>query len=85
MVIDHYRQQALAQGYIGDSILNSVSDTLAMIAGFLLAWRFPVWIIVTVALALELFTGLMIRDGLMLNIVNLIHVFPSIEAWQMGA
>src|SRR3989344_1172342 len=29
MVIEHYRQQALAQGYVGDSILNSVSDTLA--------------------------------------------------------
>src|SRR3954468_7157945 len=27
MVIQHYRQQALAAGYNGDSILNSVSDT----------------------------------------------------------
>src|SRR3989338_3453057 len=39
MVIEHYRQQALAQGYIGDSILNSISDTIAMILGFLLAAR----------------------------------------------
>src|SRR3954467_3864543 len=27
-VIQHYRKQALAAGYVGDSILNSVSDTL---------------------------------------------------------
>src|SRR3989338_9550800 len=29
-VIQHYREQALAQGYTGDSIINSVSDTLAL-------------------------------------------------------
>ena len=33
-VINHYREQALALGYTGDSILNSLSDTLAMAAGF---------------------------------------------------
>ena len=42
MVIDHYRQQALAQGYTGDSIINSVSDNVAMMLGFLAAWRLPV-------------------------------------------
>jgi hypothetical protein len=35
MVIQHYRQQALAAGYRGDSILNSLSDTLMMSTGFL--------------------------------------------------
>ena len=29
-VIQHYRQQALAAGYSGDSILNSLSDTAMM-------------------------------------------------------
>lgn len=43
MVINHYRQQALAQGYTGDSILNSVSDNVSMMLGFLVAWRLPVW------------------------------------------
>jgi hypothetical protein len=28
VVIRHYRQQALAQGYVGDSIINSLSDSL---------------------------------------------------------
>jgi len=37
MVIQHYREQALAQGYTGDSIINSIFDTFAMIGGFLLA------------------------------------------------
>ena len=38
-VIQHYRQQALAAGYVGDSILNSVSDVVMMSAGFLFASR----------------------------------------------
>src|ERR1700712_784055 len=38
-VIQHYRQQALAAGYVGDSILNSLSDTLMMSIGFFFASR----------------------------------------------
>ena len=47
MVIQHYREQALAQGYTGDSVINSISDTVFMILGFLFAWRAPVWAIAT--------------------------------------
>ncbi len=36
-IIDRYRQQALAQGYVGDSIINSLSDTACAIFGFFLA------------------------------------------------
>ena len=84
MVIDHYRQQALAQGYTGDSIINSISDTIAMVFGFVLAWRLSVWAVVFLALFLELFVLYIIRDNLTLNILNLIHQFPSIAAWQAG-
>ena len=84
MVIQHYRNQALAQGYVGDSILNSLSDTLAMIGGFLLAWRLPVWTSVVLVLVLELFVGYSIRDGLLLNIVNLAYPFEFIATWQTG-
>ena len=82
MVINHYREQALAQGYTGDSIINSIFDTLAMIGGFILARRFPVWTVVILALALEIFVGYMIRDNLTLNVLNLIYQFPSIAVWQ---
>ncbi len=85
MVIDHYRQQALAQGYTGDSILNSVSDTIAMIVGFVFSRVSPVWITVALLLAMEIIVAYMIRDNLALNITNLIHVFPAIENWQLGA
>ncbi len=81
-VIQHYREQALAQGYTGDSILNSVMDSLAMGAGFLFAYKYKWWIVVLVAVVFEGFTLYMIRDGLALNIVNLIHPITSISDWQ---
>src|SRR6476619_8126708 len=40
-VIDAYRKQALAAGYTGDSILNSLSDNLSMMTGFALAYLLP--------------------------------------------
>lgn len=84
LVIDLYRQQALAQGYAGDSILNSLSDTLVMVGGFLLAWRLPVALTVALALGMELFVGYMIRDNLVLNIVNFIYPFEFLYYWQNG-
>ena len=48
-IIQHYREQALAQGYTGDSIINSLSDTTSMIVGFILARKWPVLIIVALA------------------------------------
>jgi Protein of unknown function (DUF2585) len=83
-LIDHYRQQALAQGYTGDSIINSVSDSLAMIFGFVLASRLPVWATVSLAVFLEAWVGYSIRDNLTLNILNFIHPFDFITRWQSG-
>lgn len=84
MVIEHYREQALAQGYVGDSVLNSAMDTLSAAVGFILAWRMPVWAAVLLGLILELFVAYMIRDNLTLNILGFFHVFPFITKWQMG-
>ncbi len=84
MIIEHYRQQALAQGYTGDSILNSVMDTAAMALGFLLARKWAVWTIILSALVMEIFVGYSIRDNLTLNTIGLIHQFEFISEWQMG-
>lgn len=84
MIIDHYRQQALAQGYIGDSILNSVMDTLAMAVGFLMAWRFPIWVVIALGIGMELFVGYAIRDNLFLNILGFFYQFEFINNWQSG-
>ncbi len=82
MVIEHYRQQALAQGYIGDSVINSVTDTIAMIAGFFIAWKWPVWSVVALGLGLEIFVGYSIRDNLTLNVLGFFYQFELITNWQ---
>jgi Protein of unknown function (DUF2585) len=89
-VIQHYRQQALAAGYVGDSILNSVSDTFMMSTGFFFASRMRVRTVVALALFLELFTAYAIRDNLTLNVLGLIappHWAPmrAIHDWQAEA
>ena len=85
-VIQHYRQQALAAGYVGDSILNSVSDTVMMSTGFLFASRVRARIVIVLALGLEIFTACMIRDNLTLNVIGLIAPpIPAIHDWQAGA
>jgi hypothetical protein len=83
-VIQRYREATIALDYYGDSVINSVMDILAMVLGFWLASKWPVWLTVTVAVALELFTGVMIRDNLTLNVIMLLWPLDWIKEWQAG-
>jgi hypothetical protein len=81
-VINRYRETTISLNYYGDSIINSVFDTLWMVLGFLLAWRLPVLVTVALALAMEAGLAYVIRDNLTLNIIMLLYPFESIKAWQ---
>ena len=81
-VINHYREMTISLDYYGDSVINSVSDILVMVLGYFMAARLPVWLTVTIAIALELFVGAMIRDNLTLNVLSFVRPVDAVLDWQ---
>jgi hypothetical protein len=82
IIIDRYRAVTVSWGYSGDSIVNSMADIGWMIFGFWLASRIPVRTSVALGIAFELFTLIMIRDNLTLNVLMLVWPVEAIRQWQ---
>lgn len=82
LIIDRYREATIAQGYVGDSVLNSSADVLFACLGFLIAWRWKPWVSVALLLAMEIGCLLWVRDNLTLNVIMLVWPLDAIREWQ---
>lgn len=84
LIINRYRDATIAQGYVGDSVLNSLSDILMMTIGFLFACRVPTRVTVAAIIVMEVGCALWVRDNLTLNVIMLIHPVDAIKHWQLA-
>ena len=84
MIINRYRESTISLDYFGDSVINSSADIIAMVVGFFIAARLPVWASIAIIVAFEALTIWLIRDGLALNILMLVWPVEAVKAWQGG-
>jgi len=82
-IIDRYRSETAALGYTGDTIVNSLGDTLCCLVGFIIARQLGWRRALIVFALLELILIVWIRDSLLLEILMLVTPIDAIKAVQM--
>lgn len=83
-VINRYREATAALGYNGDTVVNSLGDVIACVAGVLLARRLGALKTLLLFALTEVVLLFWIRDSLLLNILLLVYPSEKLRAWQAG-
>ena len=84
IIIDRYRAVTISLGYVGDSVLNSLSDVLMMAIGFLIAQYARPRTSISLVVLIEIGMLIWVRDNLTLNILMLTYPIEAIKNWQLG-
>ena len=84
-IIQRYRETALALGYNGDTIVNSVGDIACCVAGFYIARHLGFRRSAVLFIITEVILIIWIRDSLVLNIISLLYPLEALGNWQRGS
>ena len=84
-VIHRYRAATISQHYYGDSIMNSMCDIFACVAGLMLAYLLLTRVSMVFVVVLEVMLALWTHDNLVLNILMLIYPINAVRTWQIGS
>lgn len=82
IIIDRYRAVTISLGYVGDSVLNSLSDIVFAGMGFLISRYSKFWVSVFLIIFMEIGCLFWVRDNLTLNVIMLVYPLESIKTWQ---
>jgi hypothetical protein len=82
IIINRYRAVTISLGYVGDSVLNSVSDVVFAGLGFIMAWCSRVWVTILIIIIFEVGCLFWVRDNLTLNVIMLLTPSETIKDWQ---
>jgi hypothetical protein len=82
--IQRYRAATISFDYFGDSVGNSIGDVLSCAVGYLGASMIPPWASLIAFFAGEGILAVWIRDGLILNLLMLVHPIERVKEWQLG-
>ncbi len=82
IIIDRYRAVTVSLGYVGDSVLNSISDIIFASIGFIISRYSNFWVSVFLIIGMELGCLFWVRDNLTLNVVMLVFPIESLKDWQ---
>ncbi len=83
-VIDRYRRSTISLGYQGDSVGNSLGDTVGCGVGYLFTDAFGLLPSLVLFIAFELLLLVWISDNGLLNIIMLVYPLEAIKKWQMA-
>src|SRR5262249_16524049 len=81
-IIQRYRADTISIAYYGDTIVNSVSDTLTAVVGVLFAAWVPPTATILVAVAIEVGLAVPVRDNLVVSMSMLGHEVRWMKGWQ---
>jgi hypothetical protein len=83
-VLNRFREATILFGYRGDSVLNSMMDSIFMWIGLYTATLLRLRNIIVLFLTVELVSTVFARDSLALSTLMLLYPIETVKTWQLG-